>query len=105
MGASCCANRDRPAGLTSLDTVDCEAMRQALEHSGSREAHTGAAETLAATPDEPPVVLIDEHYPVTTTAQAAYNTFSQDVADTEAALLSSGKGHSLRSLFGQRVAP
>jgi hypothetical protein len=58
-GASCCADRDRSAGLIRLDTVDREAMTQTTEQPPPRPAPNKATERLAARQDEPLQVLID----------------------------------------------
>ena len=59
-GASCCAHRDGPERLTALDTVDQEAMPATAAKSAPRSAPIRAAERLAARPDEPLQVLIDQ---------------------------------------------
>ena len=58
-GASCCAHRDRSAGLTSLDTVDREAMSPATEQTAPRPPRS-AARRLAERRDEALRVLVDQ---------------------------------------------
>jgi hypothetical protein len=59
-GASRCGNRDESEGLTAPGTVDREAMQRPSEKTRPGEARTRAAARLAAPPDEPPALLVDQ---------------------------------------------
>jgi hypothetical protein len=59
-GASCCAHRDASEGLTSLDTVDREAMPRATQQTAPRSAPKSAARRLTERMDETLQVLVDQ---------------------------------------------
>src|SRR4051794_12352446 len=58
-GASCCAHRDRSAGLTPLDTVDREAMPKVSDQPAPRTAPIRVVERPAPRHDEALQVLVD----------------------------------------------
>jgi hypothetical protein len=59
-GASCCADRERAARLTRLDTVGREAMSPATEQTAPRPAPRSAVRRLADRQEEALQVLVDQ---------------------------------------------